>query len=64
MYSMEESEEDEEEVEGTVIWGGGNEVSIMSVVYLRETVSVSPLGYFLSVGLSYKPSHNSLPLSL
>ena len=30
---MDESEEDEEEVEGKMIGGGGDEVSVMSVVY-------------------------------
>ena len=54
----------EEEVEGAVLGGGGGEVSVMPVVYTRGTVSVSSLGSFLSVGLSYKPSHPSLPLSL
>ena len=33
MYTMDESEEDEEEVEGKMIGGGGDEVSVMSVVY-------------------------------
>ena len=43
---------------------GGNEVNIVPFVYPRGTVSVSSLGYFLSVGSSSKPSHPSLPLSL
>ena len=43
---------------------GGNEVSIMPVVYPCETVSVSSLGCFSSVGSSSKPYHPSLPLSL
>ena len=43
---------------------GGDEVSIVPFVYPRGTVSVSSLGYFLSVGSSSKPSHTSLPLSL
>ena len=44
--------------------GGSNEVSIISVVYPRKTVSVSPIGYFSFVCSSYKPSHTSIPLSL
>ena len=36
----------------------------MPVVYPHGTVSVSSLGYFLSIGSSYKPSHTSLPLYL
>ena len=41
-----------------------DDVSIVPFVYPRETVSVSSLGYFSSVGSSYKPSRPSLPLSL
>ena len=59
-----ELKEDEEEVEVTVLGGGGDEVSIMPVVYPRGTVIVSTLGSFSSVGSSSKPSHTSLPLSL
>ena len=44
-----------------MIGGGDDEISFMPVVYPRGTVSVSSLGYFLSVGSSSKPSHNSLP---
>ena len=51
-------------MEGEFLGGGGDEVSFMPDVYPRRTVSVSSLGYFLSVGSSYKPSHPSLPLSL
>ena len=43
---------------------GGEKVSIVTVVYPRGTVSISSLGFFLSVGSSSKPSHSSLPLSL
>ena len=51
-------------MEGTVLGGGGDEVGVIPVVYPRGTVSFISLGYFLSVGSSYKPSHPSLPLSL
>ena len=44
--------------------GGGDEVSILPFVYPPGTVSVSSLGYFLSIGYSSNPSHPSLPLSL
>ena len=64
VYIMDELEEDEEEVEGTVDLDGGEEVNYVSFVYPRGTVSVSSLGSFLSVGSSFKPSHPSLPLSL
>ena len=43
---------------------GGEKVSIVTVVYPRGTVSISSLGFFLSVGSSSKPSHSSLPLYL
>ena len=43
---------------------GGEDVSIVPVVYPRGTVSVSPLGSFPSVGSSSKPSHPSLTVSL
>ena len=43
--------------------GGGDEVSVMPVVYPSGAVSVSSLGYFSSVGSSSKPSHPSVPLS-
>ena len=64
MYGTEESEEDEEELEGTLLGGGGDEVSVMPVFYPRGTINVSSLGSFLSVGLSSKPSRPSLPLFL
>ena len=47
-----------------MLGGGGDEFSIMPVVYPCEMVSVSSLGYFLSVSTSYKPSHPSIPLSI
>ena len=43
---------------------GDDEVSRVTFVYPCGTVSVSSLGYFLSVGSSSKPSHTSLPLSI
>ena len=64
MYGTEESEEDEEELEGTVLGGGGDEVSVMNVVYPRGTVSVSSISSFSSVISLSKPSHPSLLLSL
>ena len=51
-------------MDGTVLWGGGEEVSIVPVVYPRGTVSISSLGYFSSVGSSSKPSYPSFPLSI
>ena len=51
-------------MEGTDIGGGGDEVSVTPVVNPCGMVSVSSLGYFLSVVSSSKPSHPSLPLSL
>ena len=56
-------EEYKEEVEEKVHLDGGEEVSIVNFVYPRETVSVSSLGYFPSVGSSYKPYNPSLSLS-
>ena len=44
--------------------GGGDEVSVMPVVYPCGTVSVSSLGCFSSIGSSSKPPHPSLPLSI
>ena len=64
LYGMDVTEEDEEEVEGTVPGGNGDEVSIMPAVCPHGTVSVSSIGSFEYVGLSYKPSDPSLPLSL
>ena len=49
MYGTDKSEEDEEELEGTVLGGGGDDVSDMPVVYPRGTVSISSLNYFSSV---------------
>ena len=63
VYGTDESDEDKE-VEGKVLGGVGDEVSIMPVVYPYGAVSVSSLGYFSSVGSSSKPSHTSLPLSI
>ena len=64
VYRTDESDEDKEEVEGTVNFDGGDEVGILPFVYPCGTVSVSSLGYFSSVGSSSKPSRPSLPLSL
>ena len=64
VYRTVKSDEDKEEVEGTVLRDGGEDVSIVPVVYPCETVRVSSLGYFLSVGSSSKPSHTPLPVSL
>ena len=64
VYRTEKLEEDEEEVEGTLNFDGGDEVNIVPFVYPRGTVSVSSLVSFLSVGSYSKPSHPSLPLSL
>ena len=47
-----------------MIRGGGDEVSVMPVVYPLGTVSVSSLGSFSSVGSPSKPSHPPLTLSL
>ena len=46
-----------------MIGDGGEEVSIVPVLYPRGTVSVSSIGSFSSVGYSSKPSHPSFPLS-
>ena len=64
VYRTDKSEEDEEEVEGTVHFYGGDDFNIVPFVYPRGTVSVSLLGSFLYVGSSSKPSHPSLPISL
>ena len=50
-------------MERTVLGYGGEEVSIVHVVYSRGTVSISSLGCFSSFGYSSKPSH-PFPLSL
>ena len=47
-----------------MLGGGGDEVSVVPVVYPCGTVSVSSLGYFSSVGSSAKPSHPSVSLSI
>ena len=64
VYRKYKLEEDEEEVEGTVIGDGGEDVNIAPVVYPRGTVIVSSLGYFSSVGSYSKPSHPSLHVSV
>ena len=64
VYRMDELEEEEEEVEGSVDSDGGDDVNYMPFVYIRGTVSVSSLGSFSSVGSYSKPSHPSLTLSL
>ena len=64
MYGMDEFEEDKEEVEGTVLGSGGDELSIIPVFTPCGRISVSSLGYFLSVSLSSKTSHPSLPIYL
>ena len=46
LYIMDELEEDEEEVDGTVDFDGVAEVNYVRFVYSRGTVSVSLLGYF------------------
>ena len=51
VYRTEESEEDKEEVEGTVLGGGGGDVTIVPIVYPRGTVSVSSLGSFFWLAL-------------
>ena len=63
MYGIYELEDDKEEVEGTVLGGGGVEISIMSVVYPHRIVSVSSLCNFLSVGSSSKTAHCPLYIS-
>ena len=64
VYRMDELEEDEEEIEGTVDFDGGYKVNYVPFVYPCGTVSVPSLGSFSSVGYSSKPSNPSLPLSL
>ena len=59
-YGTDESEEYKEEAGGAVLGGDGDEASVMPVVY----PSVPSLGSFLSVGLSSKPSHPSLTISI
>ena len=52
------------QLKGVFLGGGGDEVSIMPVAYPCGTVSASSLGYFSSIGYSYRPSHTYLTLSL
>ena len=52
VYRTDESEEDREEVEGVMLRYGGEEVSIVPVVYPCGTVSVSSLGSFSFIGSS------------
>ena len=47
-----------------MLGGGGEEVSVVPVVYNHGTVSVSSLGSFSSVGYYSKLSHPSLPVSI
>ena len=61
---MDESEEDEEEVEMTVLGDGGEDVSIVPVVYACGAVSISSLGSFSYVGSSSKPSYPYFPVSI
>ena len=49
VYITDESEEEEEELEGIVHFDGGDEVNILPFVYPCWTVSVSSLVSFLSV---------------
>ena len=63
VYRTDEWEDDEEVVEGTVFGDGGDEVSTVTFIYPRGTVSVSSLGSFSSVGSSSKTSHPSFPVS-
>ena len=46
VYRTDELEDDEEEVEETVGFDGGDEVNYLHFVYPRGTVSVSSLGSF------------------
>ena len=50
VYSTYKSYNGGEKMEGTVIGGVGDEVSVITVVYTCGTVSVSSLGYILSFG--------------
>ena len=65
---MEESEEDEEAVEITVLGDGCGDISIVPVVYPCGAVSVSSLGSFSYVVSSsktyFKPSYPYLPVSI
>ena len=57
-------EEGEVEVEEKVIWGGGDEVNIIYVVYMSGLVSFLSLGSLSSDGYSSKTSSYSLPIYL
>ena len=46
-----------------MLGGGGDDISVIYIVYPRGTISVSSLGSFSSVGSLTKPSHPSLTLS-
>ena len=46
VYCTEEYEEDEEEVNWAVHGDGGEDVSIVPVVFTHGMVSISSLGYF------------------
>ena len=56
VYRTDLSEEDKEEVEGTVLCDGGEEVSLVPNVYTCGKGSISSLGSYLSVFSSSKPS--------
>ena len=51
-------------MEGEVLGGGGDEVSVMPVIYPRGTVHVLSISSFLYVVSSSNTSHPPLPLSL
>ena len=50
VYGTDKSDEDDKKLEWTVVGGGGDEVSVMPVVYPHGKVSVSSLVFFPSVG--------------
>ena len=52
MYRTDKLDEEEEEVEGTLLGDGVEDVSILPFLYPRGTFSVSSLGYFSYVGSS------------
>ena len=57
-------EEYEEEAEGKVFGGAGDEVSMIYVLSKYRLVSVLYFGYFSSFGNNYKPSNDSLHISI
>ena len=61
MENETELEDYEEEVAGTVLGCGSDEVSIMSVVYPRRSVNVSSLGSSLYIVFYSKTFHYYLP---